>query len=71
MFFDERSTILLGVRLTPNQRQVLETAARQEGVTLSELTRRALAQYLGNRTRVLFVSPPAGPAAEQEVNDAQ
>ena len=48
------STILLGVRITPHQRRILEDAVRREETTLSGLTRRALAEYLAHRTGAHF-----------------
>jgi len=54
---------MIGVRLTPLQRHALDEAARRENVTISELTRHALGDYLTRRTRELF-APAAGQGGE-------
>ncbi len=42
----EQRSVLLGVKVTPTERQVLDAVAQQAGATLSDVTRMALADFI-------------------------
>jgi hypothetical protein len=61
------------IYLTEDQRARVDRAARAEGVTMAELIRRALDQYLGDGpdpTPALAATFGADPAAEAPSRDA-
>ncbi len=52
----ERPIRLLAVKLSPSMRRAVENAAKREGVTMSEVTRRALRDYLSRAAWDAFVA---------------
>ena len=62
----ERPTMFLAVKLTPAMRRAVENAARREGVTLSEVARRALRDYLTRAAWDAFVAGQADDTAPRE-----
>lgn len=48
----EKRSVLLGVKVTPKERQFLDAVAQQDGATLSDVTRMALAEFLAKRVEV-------------------
>ena len=64
---EERPVKFLAVKMGPTLRRALENAARREGVSLSEIARRALREYLSRVAWEAFtLAQDAAPATPRE-----
>ena len=63
---DEKPVKFLAVKMPPAMRRALERAAADEGVSLSEVTRRALREYLARKAWESFTGDQADADAPRE-----